>query len=70
VQWLQAPDGRFLSPTDFTVTEKGTSLTISGDCDMSGTWVLRLRPKSGSAGGDYGYAMKVAQPKGVVYKVD
>ena len=69
VQWLLSPDGRYLTANQLTITEKGTSVTVEGDCDVSGTWTLRLKPKAGPSG-DFGYALKIAQPRDVVYKVD
>jgi hypothetical protein len=69
VQWLISPDGRYIPPSQLTVTEKDALLTVAGACDIGGTWIVRLRSKPGSQG-DYGFSMKITQPKGAAYTVD
>ncbi len=69
VQALVDPDGTFISGLTLDVTEKGAALTVSGRCDLSGTYSLRISAKQGQPG-DLQYTMSLAQPTGVTYSAD
>jgi hypothetical protein len=69
VLYLHSPDDRYIPASAVTVAEKGAAITISGTCDVSGTWTLRVKAKAGSQG-DYLWSLAIKQPKGGIYAMD